>query len=102
VTTTATPRPRRKSIVVLASETRTGEGAAAALVDSLSRFGFDVRYVGREGSPQRLAAEVAATRADAVELCIAQAVPVELIRDLLRELAAVGRSDARIVLHRVA
>lgn len=95
-------RPRRKSVVALARQASTDERAASALVASLVRFGFDVRYLGREDSPQRLAAAVAEEGADAVELCIAHNIPVELVRELLRELAKVGRSDARIVFHRIA
>jgi methylmalonyl-CoA mutase cobalamin-binding domain/chain len=89
-------------LVVLAGGAVGGERTAEALVSSLELFGFDVTYVGREESPRRLAETVARERADAVELCVAERMPVELVRELLRELASVGRSDTRIVLHRVA
>jgi len=97
----ATRSRRRRSIVVRTSD-RACENAAVALKDSLSRWGFDVDYLGLESSPRRIAHAVVAARADALELCTANVIPVELIRLLLRELEVVGRADARIVIHRLA
>lgn len=95
----ATRSRRRRSIVVRASN-GVCEDAAIALRDSLTRWGFDIDYLGLESSPRRIAQTVAVTRADALELCTTSTIPVELIRLLLRELEAVGRADARIVIHR--
>lgn len=90
-----------RSLVVLAGNLPAGESGARALADSLTELGIESTYLGREESPQRIAAAVEAERADAVELCLAGSGGVSLLRGLLRELAEIGRRDVRVVLHRV-
>src|SRR4051812_26602308 len=97
--TPSLPPGRRRCVVVLAGHVRTGERAAQALTQSLFALGIQAKYLGREDSAHRIAAAVANERADAVELCLGGG-GVPLLRELLRELARVGRRDVSIVVHR--
>jgi methylmalonyl-CoA mutase cobalamin-binding subunit len=87
--------------VVLAGSGRTNARCAEALAQSLDQLGVETVYLGREVDAARIAAAVAAERVDAVELCLAGGGGVWLLRDLLRELIAIGRRDVSIVVHRV-
>jgi methylmalonyl-CoA mutase cobalamin-binding subunit len=78
------------------------ERAARAIADSLTGFGFEVVYLGRQGSLKQIAQVVAVERADAVELCVEQRAGVHELRLLLHELVDAGWPGARIVLHRVS
>jgi methylmalonyl-CoA mutase cobalamin-binding domain/chain len=92
-------RPRR-AVVVLAGSGRVNDGHARGLAERLGELGVQTRYLGREQSAHRIAAVVVEERADAVELCLAGAGGVLLLRELLRELIQVGRRDVSIVVHR--
>jgi hypothetical protein len=95
-------RRRRKSLVVLAGRPGTGETVAQALVDSLASLGVQTTTVRRETSPQGIAAAVANEHADTVELCLARGGDgVALPWSLLHELAAIGRRDVSIVVHKI-
>jgi methylmalonyl-CoA mutase cobalamin-binding subunit len=87
--------------VVLSGSPRTGDRTAEALMRSLGELGVETVYLGVEDNPGRIAAVVAAERADAVELCL-NGSGVLLLRQLLGELAEVGRRDVSIVVHKVA
>jgi methylmalonyl-CoA mutase cobalamin-binding subunit len=92
-------RPRR-SLVVLAGAAPTSDDQGRALVEALGGLGIETTYLGWEDSAQRIAAAAVEQRADAVELCLAGARGVLLLRELLRELIRVGRRDVSIVVHR--
>jgi methylmalonyl-CoA mutase cobalamin-binding domain/chain len=97
----AVRRPRR-AIVVLAACRQTSDRLAHALSASLEEIGVETIYLGRERSAGTIAAAAADERADAVELCLARkGGGVLLLRELLRELAEIGRRDVSIVVHRV-
>jgi methylmalonyl-CoA mutase cobalamin-binding subunit len=70
------------------------------VVASLRSLGVQVTYLGREGSAERIARVVTEERADALELCLAPSGGVQLLRELLRELAELGRRDVSIVVHK--
>jgi methylmalonyl-CoA mutase cobalamin-binding subunit len=93
-------RPRR-SVVVLAGSGGGGDRSAQALAASLGGLGIETVYLGREENASRIAAVVAAERADAIEMCMAGSRGVLLLRQLLRELIEIGRRDVSIVVHRV-
>jgi methylmalonyl-CoA mutase cobalamin-binding subunit len=95
----AVRRPR-KSLVVVAGTT-TGEHVAHAVGESLREVGIQTCFLGNEDDPRRIAAAIVDERADAVELCLGGACGVLLLRGLFRELAALGRSEVSIVVHRV-
>jgi len=98
----ATRRPR-KAVVVLAGEAPGSDRPVAALVESLHSLGIETTWLGNEYSPERIAAEVAAVGADAVELCLGKgAAGVLMLRALLRELVQIDRRDVSIVVHRLA
>jgi methylmalonyl-CoA mutase cobalamin-binding subunit len=79
-----------------------GDGFALALTRALDKFGVETRYLGSERDAAQIAAAVADTGSDAVELCLAgDRGGVLVIRALLRELSALGRRDVSIVVHRV-
>jgi hypothetical protein len=95
------PRRRRRALVVLAGDGRTGVRTTEALVRSLTEVGFETINLGREESAPRIAAIAATEQADTVELCLARPGGVLLLRALLRELIDVGRRDVSIVVHRI-
>lgn len=94
------PRRPRRCVVALAGNPRTGDRAARALAESLRGLGIETKYLGKEDSAHRIALAVADERADAVELCLGGG-GVMLLRELLRELARIGRRDVSIVVHRI-
>ena len=94
-------RPRR-SVLVLAGTAEVGDYVVRALAESLSQLDVETIYLGRESRAQRIASVVAHERADAIELCLAGAGGVPLLRELLRELIAIGRRDVSIVIHRIS
>jgi methylmalonyl-CoA mutase cobalamin-binding domain/chain len=94
-------RRRRTSVVVLAGDERVSDRGARALARSLGAAGIEILYLGREASACRIAASVADARADAVQVCLAGAGGMVLLRDLLRELKRRERPDVSIVVHRV-
>jgi methylmalonyl-CoA mutase cobalamin-binding domain/chain len=99
--TVGTATRRRRSLVVLAGQGGVSDRGARALAASLAGAGIESIYLGREGSPARIARAAVAEAADAVELCIAGGGGVLIIRELLRELDRIGRRDVTLVLHRV-
>ena len=86
--------------MALARDDATGDAPANALVASLRNLGVQVTYLGREASAQRIARVVTEERADALELCLAPSGGVQLLRELLRELAKAGRHGVSIVVHK--
>jgi methylmalonyl-CoA mutase cobalamin-binding subunit len=92
---------QRKSIVVFAGEARVSDDGARALAHSLGKTGIEAVYVGRQVNAPEIAASAIAAEADAVELCLAGAGGVRLLRELLRELDRLGRRELGIVVHRV-
>jgi methylmalonyl-CoA mutase cobalamin-binding domain/chain len=93
-------RPRR-AVVVLAGGGGMSDGPARGLLASLGELGVETVYLGREANARRIAAVVVEERADVVELCLAGAGGVLLLRELLRELNQIGRRDVSIVVQRV-
>jgi methylmalonyl-CoA mutase cobalamin-binding subunit len=85
---------------VLARGDGNGDAPAEALVASLRGLGVQVTYLGREDSAERIAHMVTEERADALELCLAPSGGVQLLRELLRELAKTGRRGVSIVVHK--
>ena len=85
---------------MLARDDGIGDAPAEAVVASLRGLGVQVRYLGREASAERIARVVTEERADALELCLAPSGGVQLLRELLRELAKVGRRGVSIVVHK--
>jgi methylmalonyl-CoA mutase cobalamin-binding subunit len=87
---------------------RTGEGSEGArsaeqLAIRLSTVGIESIHFDAEQDPLEIAAAAVREQADSIELCLptdGRAVP--LLRDLLRELIALGRRDVSIVMHRVS
>jgi methylmalonyl-CoA mutase cobalamin-binding domain/chain len=97
----AVRRPRR-SVVVVAGGLGTSDRAARALAESLDEIGIATTYLGREERAGYIAAFATEEKADAIELCLeAGGRGVLLLRELLRELIRVGRSDVSIVVHRL-
>lgn len=94
------PRRPRRCLVVWAGSTRTGEAAAQALADSLAGLGIDTKYLGRQESARLIARAVADERVDSLELCLGVG-GVRLLRELLHELAGIGRREVSIVVHKV-
>lgn len=72
-----------------------------ALATALEKAGIEILYLGREANAQRIAVSAVEARADAVEVCLAGAGGVAVLRALLRELRRLDRSDVSIVVHRV-
>lgn len=95
-------RPPRRAVVVLAGGGRTSDGPARGLLESLGKLGVETVYLGREPNARRIATVAVEQRADAVELCLAGAGGVLLLRELLRELIQLGRRDVSIVVHRAS
>jgi methylmalonyl-CoA mutase cobalamin-binding domain/chain len=91
----------RRSVVVVAGQTRTSDRGAQALASSLHEAGVEVLYLGREQSARRIATCAADSCADAVEVCVVGGGAVALLRDLLRELKRLDRRGISIVVHRV-
>jgi methylmalonyl-CoA mutase cobalamin-binding subunit len=96
----ATRRPRR-SLVVVASAGPQWEAPARALTHSLEQRGVQATYLGEEEDPRAIVAAVLYHGADGVELCLTGGRGVLLLRDLLRALVELGRSDVSIVVHRL-
>lgn len=96
----ATRRPRR-SLVVLASAGPQWEAPARALTQSLEQLGVQATYLGEEEDAQAIAAAVVHHGADGVDLCLTGGRGVLMLRELLRALVDLGRSDVSIVVHRL-
>jgi methylmalonyl-CoA mutase cobalamin-binding subunit len=96
----ATRRPRR-SLVVLASAGSQWEEPARALTQSLEQLGVEATYLGEQDDAQAIAAAVVDHRADGVDLCLTGGRGVLMLRELLRALVDLGRSDVSIVVHRL-
>jgi methylmalonyl-CoA mutase cobalamin-binding subunit len=97
--TMAIRRPRR-SLVVLVSNAAASEEPALALAGSLEELGIEATYLGKEEDTRRIAAAAVQTGADAVELCLSEGRGVVVLRELLRALIEVDRSDVSIVVHK--
>ena len=95
------PWRRRRSVIVVAAEERGCDRVAGALAASLGEIGVETTFLGMQADAQRIAETVVLERADAVELCLGRTGGVLLLRELLRELIAVGRRDVSIVVHRI-
>ena len=91
----------RRCVVVLSGDQADDDGAARALARSLSAVGVDVRYMGREDDAVRIVASVTDAQADAVEVCLAGAGGIRVLRELLRELNRADRGHVTVVVHRV-
>jgi methylmalonyl-CoA mutase cobalamin-binding subunit len=87
-------------VVVFLADERTNDRAARALLNSLGEAGIDVLYLGRQRCASRIAASAAATRADSVEVCMADGFGVVVLRELLRELTRLNRREVSLVVHR--
>jgi methylmalonyl-CoA mutase cobalamin-binding domain/chain len=94
-------RRTRKAVVVLAGSSPTGDGPARALAGALGDIGVEAVYLGRQSSARRIAAMALDCDAQAIEVCLSGGGGVLLLRQLLRELAEVGRRNVGIVVHRV-
>jgi methylmalonyl-CoA mutase cobalamin-binding subunit len=90
----------KKTVIVLAGNVRSGGTAARLLAEKLQRLGIETCCLGREGDARRIARVAAEERADSIELCLAGG-GVQLLRELLRELTAIGRPEVAIVVHRI-
>jgi methylmalonyl-CoA mutase cobalamin-binding subunit len=91
----------RRSLVVFAGSATASDQPARALERSLVELGVHATYVGREHDACRIVEAVVTESADAVELCLAGGTSgVPLLRELLRNLIAIGRRDVSIVVHR--
>jgi methylmalonyl-CoA mutase cobalamin-binding subunit len=101
MTASSVARRSRRAIVVLVGTPRTSDRPARALTESLAELGVHATYLGHQENAASIAAHAAAERADAVELCLCGPTGIPLLRELLRELIAVGRRDVSIVVHRV-
>jgi methylmalonyl-CoA mutase cobalamin-binding domain/chain len=93
--------PPRRSLVVVAGTGDADDRAVEGLISTLGGLSVETIYLGREQRPSRIATVVAEQQADAIELCLAGAGGVLLLRDLLRELIQIGRRDVSIVVHRM-
>jgi methylmalonyl-CoA mutase cobalamin-binding domain/chain len=93
---------RRRSLVVLGGDPGTSDLGARALADALEQAGFDIIYIGREPSAERIAGSAADLNADAVEVCLPGSGGARLLRALLQELEAVDCKNTNIVVHRVS
>jgi methylmalonyl-CoA mutase cobalamin-binding subunit len=93
---------QRRAVVALACGAANDDRGALALVESLTKMGVHAVYLGSEDSARRIADAVAEQQADSVELVLAGAGGVPLLRQLLRDLIDVGRRDASIVVHRLS
>jgi methylmalonyl-CoA mutase cobalamin-binding domain/chain len=94
------PRCPRRALVVLAGNGAHDEREARRLIGSLADLGIEARYLGRETNARDIASAAAEQGADAIEVCLTGGGGVILLRDLLRELIAIGRRDVSIVVHR--
>ena len=94
------PRCPRRALVVLAGDGPIDEREARRLIGSLAELGIEASYLGRETNARDIACAAAEQGADAIEVCLTGAGGVILLRDLLRELIAIGRRDVSIVVHR--
>jgi len=88
-------------VVAVAGNGTVGGNAALGLVRSLAELDIKTVYLGRQTSAADIAAAAVRERADTVELCLAGAGGVSLMRELLRALIDIGRRDVSIVVHRV-
>jgi methylmalonyl-CoA mutase cobalamin-binding subunit len=93
-------RPRR-ALVVLAGTARVCDSDVQTLISSLRELGIDATCLQDWHSVSRIAAAVADAQADTLELCVKGNSGVLLIRELLRELIAIGRRDVSVIVHRV-
>lgn len=91
----------RKSVVVMAGDGRTSDRGARALAEALSDAGIAILYLGRAESAREIAHAAAEAKADAVEVCLAGAGGVALIRELLKELSGLDGRQVSLVVHRV-
>jgi methylmalonyl-CoA mutase cobalamin-binding subunit len=91
---------RRRSVVVVAGDVRTGDARARALATWLDKVGVEATYLGRVDDAVSVAAAVCEQGADTVEVYVAPGGGVLVLRDLLRRLTEVGRRDVSIVVHR--
>jgi len=94
-------RRQRKSLVVLVGDGQTSDSGAQALSTSLQSAGIETVYMGRPHDAREIATSAADLDADAVEVCLAGAGGVFILRELLRELRRLGRHQVAIVVHRV-
>jgi methylmalonyl-CoA mutase cobalamin-binding subunit len=93
------PRRPRRALVVLAGHPP-DEREARRLIGALGALGIEVTYLGADVDACDIALAAAEQGADAIEVCMTGSGGVILLRDLLRELIAIGRRDVSIVVHR--
>jgi methylmalonyl-CoA mutase cobalamin-binding domain/chain len=93
-------RVPRIAAIVVAPDCAHGERSAASIGAALTELGVEVRYVGRERDPKRIAAFVVDNAADSIEVCLNSTGGGHFLLMLLRELTAVGRRHVSIVVHR--
>jgi methylmalonyl-CoA mutase cobalamin-binding subunit len=90
----------RRSVVAVMGSARASDSVAQAPAESLPSYGVEAVYLGRLESPRHLATATVKERATTIELCLARSGRVSWLRELLRELARVGRRDVSVVVHR--